>query len=72
MRRIGRGHAALTKFCGIMNMLGPASRSNYSAHQKVLRCAALAVAERSVTYTLSGSDIVTMTNMAHVYRGSCS
>ena len=48
MRRIGRGHAALTKFCGIMNMPGPVSRSNFSAHQKVLRCAALAVAERSM------------------------
>ena len=26
----------------------------------------------NVTYTLSGFDIVTITNMAHVYRGSCS
>ena len=25
-----------------------------------------------VTYTLAGFDIVTMTNIAHVYRGSCS
>ena len=46
MRRIGRGHAALFKLCGTMNMPPPVSKSNFSAHQKVLKDAVTLVALR--------------------------
>ena len=48
MRRIGRGHATLKKFCGVMNMPGPVTECNFRRHQKALLQASSPVAERSM------------------------
>ena len=48
MRRIGGGHAALKKFCGVMNMPGPVTENNFRRHQKALLLALSPVAERSM------------------------
>ena len=44
MRRIGRGHSASQKFCGVMDMPGPTKEEYFRRHQKVVRDAAVTVA----------------------------
>ena len=48
MRVIGRGHAALEKFCGIMDMPKPVNESNFRRHQQAVRGAAVSAAEASM------------------------
>ena len=46
-RRIGRGHAGLKKFCTVMDLPRPVSKSNFHIHQVELEKAASVVAENS-------------------------
>ena len=47
-RAIGRGHAGLRKFCGLMNLPPPVCKSAFQRHQKALHAAAKSVAETSM------------------------
>ena len=62
MRRIGKGHKALKKFCGVMDMPGPVAKANFNRHQKALRGAALTVAESSM-HALSKHSYAVVPNM---------
>ena len=46
-RRIGRDHAGLKKFCTVMDLPRPVSKSNFHNHQVELEKAASVVAENS-------------------------
>ena len=39
MRSIGRGHSSLAAFCGMMDMLPPLSKSNFSDHSAMIASA---------------------------------
>ena len=47
-RSIGKGHRGLRKFCGIMNLPPPISKSAFQRHQKALYVASKSVAESSM------------------------
>ena len=47
MRRIGRGHAGLRKFCGVMNLPPPVTERSFIKHQKAIALAASTVADHS-------------------------
>eukprot|EP00117_Sycon_ciliatum_P030880 scpid64997/ scgid24259/ len=47
-RSIGKGHRGLRKFCGIMNLPPPISKSAFQCHQKALYVASKSVAESSM------------------------
>lgn len=48
MRRIGRGHAALQKFCGLMNLPPPVTQRAFMRHQKAVASAVSAAARDSM------------------------
>ena len=45
MRIIGRGRAALTKFCAVMNMQGPVAKKSFQIHVEVIACLSRPAAE---------------------------
>ena len=45
MRIIGRGRAALTKFCAVMNMPGPVAKKSFQTHVKAIARVSKEVAE---------------------------
>ena len=52
MRIIGRGRASLTKFCAIMNMLGPVAKKSFTTHLKRIPCVSQQVAEAKMEKAL--------------------
>eukprot|EP00117_Sycon_ciliatum_P047960 scpid50775/ scgid34206/ len=67
MRRIGKGRAALNKFCGTMDMPSPVNTHAYTRHQEALVIAAATVAHKSMVNAadevkvLNGCDTVAVT-----------
>ena len=67
MRRIGKGRAALNRFCGIMDMPSPVNSHAYTRHQEALVIAAATVASKSMVNAaeevkiLNGCDRVAVT-----------
>ena len=47
-RFVGRGHAGLRKFCGILNLPPPVSKSAFQRHQRALHAAFRSVAQSSM------------------------
>ena len=45
-RRIGRGYSGLQKFCTLMDLPKPVTKSNFTRHQRALAKAAHEVAEK--------------------------
>ena len=61
-RAIGRGHAGLKKFCGVMNLPPPVAVPNFQAHQRALFKSAVAVGKRSM---LEAASEVRALNLHH-------
>ena len=62
MRRIGRGHAALQRFCGIMSMSPPITERAFHAHQDSIASAARTVTERSMQHSAEELRVLSGTN----------